>query len=80
MTGISPNVAHERSVGGVQGIADEYISGGADIWSCSPMALSSTPSMARPVDIEVFRLIPPSTLVGGVVQPASKLNMCSGGG
>lgn len=68
------------SVGGVQGIVDEYNSGGADIGSCSPpMALSSTPSKARPVEIEEFRLILPSTL-GGVVHPVSKLNMCSDGG
>lgn len=76
---MSPYVVHERSVGGVQGIVDEYISGGADIGSCSPIPLSSTPSMASPVDIEGFRLMLPSTLVGGVVHPVSKVNMCSGG-
>lgn len=79
VTGISLKVAHERSVGGVQGIADEYISGGADIGSCSPMVPSSTPSKERPADIEGFRLILPSTLVGGVVHPGSKLKICSDG-
>lgn len=79
MTGISPKVVQDISVGGVHGIVDEYISAGADMGSCSPIDLSSTPRRESPVDIEGFRLIPPSTLVGGVVHPVSKPNICSEG-
>lgn len=53
------------------------MSGGTGMLSCSPMILSSTPSNVSPADIEGFRLMEPSTLVGGVAQPLSILNICS---
>lgn len=60
-----------------QGIAAEYISGGADIGSGSPMALSSTPRRARPEAMDVFLLIAPSIPGWGLDHPVSILNIWS---
>ena len=49
----------------------EYMSPATE-GSTWPAALVSTPIMARP-DMEWLRLMPPSTLVGGVFQPVSSL-------
>lgn len=59
------------SFGGVHGIPVEYMSPATD-GSTWPAVLVSTPIMARP-DMEWLRLMPPSTLVGGVFQPVSSL-------
>jgi len=59
------------SFGGVHGIPAEYMSP-ARVGSGGPTGLASTPIMAKP-DKEWLRLIPPSTLVGGVCHPVSSL-------
>jgi hypothetical protein len=58
----------------------EYISVGAVIGLLLCTVRSSAPISPIPVDTERFRLIEPSVLLGGVVQPELSLKSCSDGG